>query len=416
MTRSHQAATPSSGPSASTVPTSWTANGNPASSRPLGRLIAGTPSVLQGAQSEPSPVPSARVGAEETATGVSRTSTRARQSGPRRARGRADPFRGGDLGRRARLPGEHEVADGRPVVGRVGREPRLVRRGGPGLEEDLAGVGQAVERRRQLDLHDPRPGVGEPAGQLVEVAPQARFREVDRGADHADARRVDRRDVDRVPHQHALDQRGVRHGPGDRPGMVQRPRERHDPIERDRAVRPLAADDPAVGRGSQDRADGLRADRGRDHPRRDGRGRPRRRAARRVPERPRVPRRRRVAVGELGRVGLAEDHGPGVAEPRHQRRVDGRERVGERGRARAGRHARDIDDVLDPDRDPVQRPERPPVGQRGIALACLGERGPRVHVDPGLDGRLELVDALEARGGQPGRGPLAGSDPARPPR
>ena len=74
MTRSHHAATPSSGPTSSAVPTSWTANGRPASSRPLGSAIAGTPSVLHGAHSEPSPVPSASVGAVETATGVSSTS------------------------------------------------------------------------------------------------------------------------------------------------------------------------------------------------------------------------------------------------------------------------------------------------------------------------------------------------------
>ena len=42
-------------------------------------------------------------------------------------------------------------------------------------------------------------------------------------------------DLDGRAGQHALEQRRVRHGPGDRPGMVQRPRERHDPVERDRA-------------------------------------------------------------------------------------------------------------------------------------------------------------------------------------
>ena len=47
------------------------------------------------------------------------------------------------------------------------------------------------------------------------------------------------------------------------PGMVERRRQRHDPVERDRAERALDPDHAAVRGGSQDRADRLRADRGR---------------------------------------------------------------------------------------------------------------------------------------------------------
>ncbi len=411
--RSAQVATPRSGRRSSTVPTSWTANGSPVASRPVGSEIAGTPSVLHGAHSEPSPVPSTRVGATEFGHRRDERVHLAREPGPCLAGRGADPFRVDDLLRCPRLPGEDEVADGRPVLRPAGGEPRGMGRGRAGLEQDATRVGQAVEGRRQREVDDLRPVIRQPRDDLVEVASQLGSRPVEGGADHAQARRDGRPDLERLARQHALEQRDVGHRPGDRPAMVERPRQRHHPLERDRAERPLAADDAAVGGGPQDRADRLRADGAGDHPRRDGRRRPGRRPARRVPERPRVARGGRVAVGELGGVGLAEDDRPGGAEPGHERRVARRERVREGRRAGPGGHAGDIDDVLDPDRHAMERSGRVPGRAGGIALARLGEGGSRIKVDPRPDRGIQRVDPLETCGGQRHRRPLAVADPAR---
>ena len=131
--------------------------------------------------------------------------------------------------------------------------------------------------------------------------------------------------------------------------------------------------------------------------RRDGRGGAGRRAARRVVRRPRVPRRRRVLVGELGGDGLADDHRARRAQPRDERRVAIRVPVRERGRAARGRQAGHVDDVLDPDRHAVERPDGP-AGRHGrIQRTGLGPRAAFVNRDPGAKDVIRIGDADERR-------------------
>src|SRR5438128_5809339 len=71
---SHQAAVPSSGVSRPAAPTSWTAWGSPEGASPLGRLMAGTPAELHGAQNHASPVEASPAGAGLGAVGPSSAS------------------------------------------------------------------------------------------------------------------------------------------------------------------------------------------------------------------------------------------------------------------------------------------------------------------------------------------------------
>ena len=329
------------------------------------------------------------------------------------ASGATGPVRGVDLVGRSCEPGQHDLADRRSVLVAVRGEHLGVERGRAGLEEHPAGIGQLGECGRQLDLDDLRPGVVELREDVLEMPPQLRLRPIERGAHDAQPAGRDRQDISALPGQHALQLRHIGHGPGDRPGMVEPVGQRHHAVEWHGAVGPLEPDDPAVGGGAQDRADGLGADRGRDHPGGDRGRRSRRRPARRVSERPGIARGRRVAIGELGRVGLAEDDGARVAQPGDKGRIAGRERVGEGRRTGRGGHARDVDEVLDPDRHAVERPERPPATDVRVATGRLVQGRRRIQVRPGLDRGLERLDPFEARLGERDRGPLAELDPPR---
>ncbi len=67
--------------------------------------------------------------------------------------------------------------------------------------------------------------------------------------------------LDDGPGQDPFEQRSVRDRSSDRAGVVHRPGERDDPVERDLAERALEADDPAVRGRPQDRTNRLGADR-----------------------------------------------------------------------------------------------------------------------------------------------------------
>ena len=304
----------------------------------------------------------------------------------------------------------HELPDRRTVLVAVRSEHLGVERGCAGLQEHATRIGQLGEDGRQLDVDHVRPGIVELLEDALDVPLRLRLCPLERGADHADPAGRDGEHVTAVPGQHALQQCDVRHGPGHRPGMVEPVRQRHDAVEWHGAVGALQADDSAVGGRAEDRANGLGADRGRDHPGRDGCRRPRRRPAGRVLERPGIARGRRIAVGELGCLGLAKDDRAGGPKSRDECGVGRREGVGECSRPGRGGHARDIDDVLDPDRHAVERPERPRVADVRVAVGSLGQGCRRVQMCPRLDRGLERLDPRQARLGERDRGPLAELD------
>ena len=82
-------------------------------------------------------------------------------------------------------------------------------------------------------------------------------------------------------------------------------------------------------------------------------------------------------IGELGHVGLGDDHRAGGAQPAHHDGVDiGRRRLfGEDFRAGAGRLAGDIEQILDADDRAVERPLRYAVRGAGVGRIGRGARG-----------------------------------------
>ncbi len=72
----------------------------------------------------------------------------------------------------------------------------------------------------------------------------------------------------------------------------------------------------------------------------------------------RVPRAAGMQVGQLGRHGLAHDHGARRPQARHRRRVLARHPARVVRRAVARGHPRHVDDVLDPDGQAVERADR----------------------------------------------------------
>ena len=292
------------------------------------------------------------------------------------------------------------------VVARVLRERGRVIGRRLDLEEHQGRVRQARERRRQPYLLDARSRLDQAIDDAVEVSAQFGLGALEELTRDGQPRRLHRLGDQRAAGHDPEHQRGVLHRAREGADVVQRVSQGHDAVERDEAVRPLETDDAVVGRGSQDGADGLRAERHRHRARRHrGRGAGRRPAGR-VGGVPRIRRRGRIAVGELCRVRLAEHDGAGRAQPRHARRVARGPRVRKRARARRRRHAGDVDDVLHADRHPVQRAERGAGAHGGIGGARRGARARVVDVDPRLHGGIDGADAVEAGVHQGGRAHL----------
>ena len=211
-----------------------------------------------------------------------------------------------------------------------------------------------------------------------------------------------RRGNARHPSEHEL---GVDDRPGHRPGMVERPRKRHDPPHRDETTRRLDRRRPALGRGDAQRAGGVRA-RGRWYLSRcERRARPSTGTAGGSLERPRVADLiGGAAAGELVCVHVAEQHHALGGEPGPDVAVA----IGyfvEQGARGGQRLAGNGIEILETDRDPAEC--------RGVALceslvsACGGlERVFLVDADPGVDRlrvtfvavrAVSLADAREAR-------------------
>ena len=253
-------------------------------------------------------------------------------------------------GAEARGPGQRHdflgvagavVADPQPVAHAV--EPGQV--GGA-----LAGRDQVVGRQRVREVRaghlddlgaqglQELDGLGEPGQHPGLVAVAAQFRDhpdaqaahvgLPGGGHHRRDRRVHRGRVARVvPGDRLVQQRRVQHGPGQRPGGVQRRREGDQPVPGRAAVGRLDPDDPAHRGGLADRPAGVGADAERRLEARDRRGRAARRPAGHPGQVPRVAGRpeRRVLGGrahrELVHVRLAQQHHAGLAEPPGHGRV-----------------------------------------------------------------------------------------------
>ena len=178
-----------------------------------------------------------------------------------------------------------------------------------------------------------------------------------------------------------------------------------------RPNRRFEADDAVVRGGAQYRADGLRAECPRDHTRRDrdagaGAG-----AAGRVLGVPGVEAWRRIAVGELGSVQLAEQHCARVAREGYRRSVGVGHALGPYLRACRCADARSVEDVLRTVWDARERAAG--IGGCGVGGAGLCERLLRQERRPCLQSRLQRLDAREQRfgeldGGEPPRRNLGG--------
>ncbi len=151
----------------------------------------------------------------------------------------------------------------------------------------------------------------------------------------------------------------------------------------------LEADDAAIGRGTDHRAAGLRADRQRHHEIGDRRGRAARRSAGRETEIVRVAGRAGMAVGEFGGDGLAEQHAARSARQGGGTGGEAGPAAGIDRRAVAGRHVGGIEDVLDPERYALHQ-------RAAVGPARRGERLVGGDVDPGAHHRLAVADSLEA--------------------
>ena len=213
-----------------------------------------------------------------------------------------------------------------------------------------------------------------------------------------------------------VQQGGVEHGAGAGPGLVQRGRQRDQPVAAHPAVRRLDADRAGDGGRLPDRAAGVGADRDRRLERRDRRRRAAAGAAGDAVEVPGVVGRAegrvlgRAAHGELVHVRLAEDHDPGLAQAAHDRRVVRRPPALEDARAAGRGHALGGDDVLERERHAGQRTERlarpaPGVDAAGRVAGALG-----VDVQERVDGGVDGLDPGQVRVGHVERAGLPGGD------
>ena len=210
-----------------------------------------------------------------------------------------------------------------------------------------------------------------------------------------------------------MQQRGVQHGPPERPGRVQAARERDHAVAGGAAVGRLGADDAADRGGLADRAAGVGADGQRRLVGRHRGGGPAGRAARDLVQVPRVAAGAVRGVlggrahGELVHVGLAHDDRAGLLQPLGDRRVVRRVPALQDARAAGGRHADGGEHVLDRDRDARQRAERLALPRRSSTSARLGQRAVRGDVQEGVHAVVDGGDPVQVGPGHLGRGDLA---------
>ena len=232
----------------------------------------------------------------------------------------------------------------------------------------------------------------------------------------ADRSRAQRRGLRRAD-ERTVHEPGIGHGACERPQMIEAPRERHHPVERQLAVGRLESDGATRRRRNPDRASGIGAERGERHAGGDRNSRTAARAARRPRGIVRVAHRTeggvfaRRAVRELVEVRLADDDRARLPQTGDRHRVGGRDVSLAHARRRRRRKAFDVDQILDGDRDAVQRTAVPSGGELTIGVLCLAPRLVRHHGNKGIQ-VPPLVDALEAVGNDPGRGDFAGAKPA----
>ena len=168
----------------------------------------------------------------------------------------------------------------------------------------------------------------------------------------------------------------------DRPDRIERIAQRESAVGRNALPARLEADEAAQRRRNAHRAAGVGADRDLAHAVGDRDRRARRGAAGHARAVARIARRAEMRIGadagkgELGHIGLGDDHRAGGAQPPHDRRIgDGRRRfLGEDFRAGAGRLAGDVEQILDADDGAVERAERH--AARGARIGRIG-RGAR---------------------------------------
>ena len=161
-------------------------------------------------------------------------------------------------------------------------------------------------------------------------------------------------------------------------------------------MRRLHGKDAAEGARPYDRPVGLTAQRDRNHLRRDGGGRSRRRAPGRALGVMRITGLARTEIGELGRHRLADDDRAGCAQPGDDGRIVARTAAGQGWRAAFRWIVGRVDDVLYSHRDAVQRADRPPALAPFIALARLRQRMLCVEMGEGLHLRLNRRDPVKA--------------------
>ncbi len=236
ITASHHAAAPSSRSRPFGAPDSWRANGRPSALSPIGMAIDGAPAKLHGAHSAKSPVPSARGGAAPGATGESSASsppstgrTASRQATPH-------PLRVREHGCRPCQPAPDEPADLRGIVGGVPLEPQLVDGRGLGLQHDHAASSISDSPAGSSTSTISAPAL---ARSPIVASRWSRSSGPARSSSAALRPRRGRGTAraQRPAEHHRLQQRRVADGAGERPRVVERPRQRHDAIERDRPVR-----------------------------------------------------------------------------------------------------------------------------------------------------------------------------------
>ena len=208
--------------------------------------------------------------------------------------------------------------------------------------------------------------------------------------------------VVRVVARHLLQQqRAVLDRPGQRPGLIERARERDDAKARAAAVGRLHADDAAERSRLADRAAGIGAGGAQAQFRRDRRGRAAGAAARDQRRRgarfsPRINRRSEVA-GNVGRahrklvqVGLAEQDRARPPQVGRDGRFVRRHEAFQDPRARGRPDAAGAEQILDRERDALERPGlaagQAPVGLgRHLERPLRGLGDERVQAARGLD-------------------------------
>ena len=165
---------------------------------------------------------------------------------------------------------------------------------------------------------------------------------------------------------------------------------------RHQAVGRLHGKDTAEGARPNDRPVGLTAERDRNHLRRDGGGRSRRRTAGRALGVVRIAGLAGTEIGELGRYRLADDDCARRSQPGDDGRILTRPATGQGRRAAFRRTVGRVDDVLNSDRNAVQRTDRPSALAPFVALARLRQCVLRVEMGKGLHFRLNCRDPVKA--------------------